>query len=118
MKFTLEWLKAAAIRMLRTAAQVALTMVTVGMAVKDVDWLNVLSVSLVAAVYSLLTSIVTDLPEVGNDGTVNVLPDGDIGGIDLTLNAEDIMKRGLVKLRVQETAAADKGTAEVDQAKE
>lgn len=118
MKFTLEWLKAAAIRMLRTAAQVALTMVTIGMAVKDVDWLNVLSASFVAAVYSLLTSIVTDLPEVGNDGTVNVLPDGDIGGIDLTLNAEDIMKRGLVKLRVQETAAIDKEEDKIELPKE
>ena len=90
MKFTLEWLKAAAIRMLRTAAQVALGMITVGMTVKEVDWLNVLSVSLVAAVYSLLTSVITDLPETGNDGTVTVLPDGDVGDIDLNLDAEDL----------------------------
>lgn len=117
MKFTLEWLKAAAIRMLRTAAQVALGMITVGMTVKEVDWLNVLSVSLVAAVYSLLTSVITDLPETGNDGTVTVLPDGDVGGIDLNLDAEDLKKRGLVKLLVQETAATDEGETKVYQGK-
>ncbi len=110
MKFTLEWFKAAGIRMLRTAAQVALGMITVGMTVKEVDWLNVLSVSVVAAVYSLLTSIITDLPETGNDGVVNVLPGGDIGGIDINLENEELMKKGLVKLRVNETVATGEDT--------
>lgn len=113
MKFTLEWFKAAGIRMLRTAAQVALGMLTVGMTVSEVDWLNILSVSLVAAVYSLLTSIITDLPETGNDGTVNLLPNGSIGGIDIEMSNEDLMKKGLVKLRVADTAAAvDKASEE------
>lgn len=120
MKFTLDWLKAAGIRMLRTAAQVALGMLTVGMTVKEVDWLNILSVSLVAAVYSLLTSIITDLPEIGNDGTVTVLPDGSVGGIDLTVDGKDndyLTKRGLVVLRVHETDAADKEEVKDYQAK-
>ncbi len=103
MKFTLDWFKAAAIRMLRTAAQVALGMITVGMTVSEVDWLNVLSVSLVAAVYSLLTSIITDLPETGNDGAVNVLPTGEVTGVDIDLSGEDVLKKGLVKLVVNET---------------
>lgn len=38
-------------------------MLTVGQAVIDVNWLNVLSVSFVAAVISLLTSV-AGLPEV------------------------------------------------------
>lgn len=117
MKFTLEWFKAAAIRMIRTAAQVALGMLTVGMTVKEVDWLNILSVSLVAAVYSLLTSIITDLPETGNDGTVTILPGGEVGGIDLNVGSEDMTKRGLVMLRVQETDAAAEGETKVYQAK-
>lgn len=103
MKFTLDWFKAAAIRMLRTAAQVALGMITVGMTVKEVDWLNVLSVSLVAAVYSLLTSIITDLPETGNDGEVNVLPTGEVTGINVDLTNEELLKKGLVKLVVNES---------------
>ena len=104
MKFTFEWFKAAAIRMLRTAGQVARGMITVGMTVSEVDWLNVLSVSLVAAVYSLLTSIITDLPETGNDGEVHVLPTGEVTGIDIDLSGEDVLKKGLVKLVVNETA--------------
>lgn len=46
-----------------TAAQTALSFITLGMAVQDVDWLNVLSVSALAAVYSILKSIVVGIPE-------------------------------------------------------
>lgn len=103
MKFTLDWFKAALIRMVRTAAQVALGMITVGMTVREVDWLNILSVSIVAAVYSLLTSIITDLPEIGSDGVVHVLPSGEVTGIDVSLNNEELLKKGLIKLSVSES---------------
>ena len=63
MKFTVKWFQAALIRALRTAAQVALSMFTIGMAIHDINWMNVLSVTAVAAIYSLVTSIATDLPE-------------------------------------------------------
>lgn len=102
MKFTLDWFKAAGIRMIRTAAQVALAMLSIGMTVSEVDWLNILSVSLVAAIYSLLTSIVTDLPETGSDGVVTITPNGDVGGLNIDLNSDEILKKGLVKLKVQE----------------
>ena len=59
--------KAALVRMAKTMAQTALSMLTVGQAVLDVDWLNVLSVSAVAGLISLLTSIATGLPEVNAD---------------------------------------------------
>lgn len=60
---TKKWAKCAAIRSLKTICQVAVSMLTVGQAVMDVNWLNVLSVSLVAGVISILTSI-AGLPEV------------------------------------------------------
>ena len=60
---TREWLKAAAIRAVKTFAQTALSMLTIGQALIDVNWVNVLSVSAVAALISILTSI-TGLPEV------------------------------------------------------
>lgn len=44
-------------------AQTAVSMLTVGQAVLDVNWVNVLSVSAVAGVISMLTSI-AGLPEV------------------------------------------------------
>ena len=102
MKFTVEWLKAAAIRMIRTAAQVALGMLTVGMTLREVDWINVASVSAVAAVYSLLTSIITDLPEVGNDGVLKIEKNGDVAGIDFNSGTNDISKKTVVKLHVDE----------------
>lgn len=58
-----KWWKAALIRAIKTAAQVALGMMTVGMAASEIDWLNVASVSAVAALYSLITSL-AGLPEV------------------------------------------------------
>lgn len=62
-KYWIEWSKKAGIRAVKTFAQTALSMLTVGQAVMDVDWLGVLSVSAVAAVTSVLTSVV-GLPEV------------------------------------------------------
>ena len=58
-----KWLKAAGIRSVKTMAQTAVSMLTVGQAVLDVNWVNVISVSAVAGVISMLTSI-AGLPEV------------------------------------------------------
>ena len=58
-----EWLRAAAIRAVKTFCQTALSMLTVGQAFIEVNWVNVISVSGVAAVISVLTSI-AGLPEV------------------------------------------------------
>ena len=58
-----KWVKAAGIRAVKTMAQTAVSMLTVGQAVLDVNWINVLSVSAVAGVISMLTSI-AGLPEV------------------------------------------------------
>ena len=57
------WVKAAGIRAVKTFAQTAISMLTVGQAFIEVNWINVLSVSGVAAVISLLTSV-AGLPEV------------------------------------------------------
>ena len=60
------WWKAAGIRALKTVAQAAVSMLTIGQAVIDVNWVNVLSVSVVAGVISMLTSI-AGLPEVNEE---------------------------------------------------
>ena len=57
-----EWLKAAGTRAVKTMAQTALSMMTVGQAVIEVNWVNVASVSIVAGVVSVLTSL-AGLPE-------------------------------------------------------
>lgn len=60
---TSKWIKSALIRAVKTFAQTAISMLTVGQAFIDVNWINVLSVSGVAAIISLLTSV-AGLPEV------------------------------------------------------
>ena len=57
------WIKAALTRAAKTFAQAAVSMITVGYGFKDIDWINVLSVSGVAAVVSIFTSL-AGLPEV------------------------------------------------------
>lgn len=57
------WIKAAGIRAIRTVAQTALSLISVGMVLSEVDWAMVASASAVAGVYSLLTSV-AGLPEV------------------------------------------------------
>lgn len=57
-----EWAKAAGIRAIKTVAQTALSMVTIGQAFTEVYWLHVISVSGVAGIISILTSI-AGLPE-------------------------------------------------------
>ena len=58
-----KWFKAAYIRAIKTMAQTAVSMITIGQAFFDVGWLSVLSVSVTAGVVSILTSV-AGLPEV------------------------------------------------------
>lgn len=58
-----KWAKAAGVRAAKTMAQTAVSMCTVGQAVIDVNWINVISVSTVAGIISLLTSV-AGLPEI------------------------------------------------------
>lgn len=62
-----DWWEAARTRAVKTFAQTALSMLTIGQAVTDVNWLSVLSVSAVAALVSVLTSV-AGLPEVEKEG--------------------------------------------------
>lgn len=63
---TKEWIKKAGIRAIKTMAQTAVSLITVGTAITNVDWFMVLCVSLTAGVASLLTSI-AGIPEVEAD---------------------------------------------------
>lgn len=60
------WIKAAGVRSAKTFAQTMLSLITVGAAFVEIDWMYVLSVSAVAAICSLLTSI-GGLPELKSE---------------------------------------------------
>lgn len=60
---TKEWWKAAGKRAIKTVAQTAVAMITVGASATEIDWLNIVSVSVVAGIASILTSI-SGVPEV------------------------------------------------------
>ena len=60
---TKEWLKAAAIRAIKTMAQSAIAMIGTAVVLDEVNWVNVVSASILAGVLSMLTSA-AGLPEV------------------------------------------------------
>lgn len=63
-----KWLKAAGIRAVKTVAQTAVGMLTgEALGIMEVDWLAVASVSAMAGIVSVLTSI-GGLPEVKEEG--------------------------------------------------
>lgn len=62
------WVKAAAVRALKTIAQTAVATIGTTAVMAEVNWLMVASASLLAGVLSLLTSI-AGLPEVETEGT-------------------------------------------------
>lgn len=62
-KNAIKWLKAAGIRALRTVAQSAIATIGTSAVLGEVNWLVVGSSAALAGIISILTSVVTGLPE-------------------------------------------------------
>lgn len=62
-----KFLKAAAIRALRTVAQTAAATIGTAAVLSAVDWRVVISASVLAGILSILTSVATGLPEVDHE---------------------------------------------------
>lgn len=60
---TKKWVKATAVRAVKTFAETFVSMITVGQAFSDVSWMRVISVSGVATIISVAISI-AGIPEV------------------------------------------------------
>lgn len=58
-----KWLKCAGVRAIKTVAQTAASTIGMSVVMSEVDWLLVVSSSLLAGILSLLTSI-AGIPEV------------------------------------------------------
>lgn len=54
---TVEWVKAASVRAIKTMAQAALGIMGTGIFIHDIDWCMVVSASIVAGIASVLTSV-------------------------------------------------------------
>ena len=63
-----QWLKAAGVRAVKTVAQTAVATIGASAVISEVDWVMVVSASLLAGVVSMLTSI-AGLPEVPAETT-------------------------------------------------
>lgn len=63
---TVNWFKAAGVRAIKTMAQTVVGMIIVGTPATEVEWMNVLSVSVTTGIASLLTSV-AGIPEVGEE---------------------------------------------------
>lgn len=56
------WVRASLVRAIKTMAQTAVSLITVGNLVSDMDWVAIASISLTSGIASILTSI-AGLPE-------------------------------------------------------
>lgn len=57
-----SWFKCAGIRAIKTFAQTAVSLITVGQMVTELEWLEIIGISATSAIVSMLTSI-AGLPE-------------------------------------------------------
>lgn len=99
---TKEFFRAALIRAFKTVLQTALSMMAVGMSITDVQWLHVLSVSAMAGVISLFTSLAIGLPEAKTSGEIliDTQTDDASGLLGLQLD-KDVTKDYLEKLKTE-----------------
>ena len=63
MKNIKTWIKAAGVRAVKTVAQTAIAMIGTSVVISDVNWVAVVSASVLAGALSVLTSV-AGLPEV------------------------------------------------------
>lgn len=65
-----KWIKAAAVRAVKTIAQAAVASIGAAVVISEVDWKYIVSASLLAGILSLLTSL-AGLPEVDMEEEAN-----------------------------------------------
>lgn len=67
---TEKWLKAAFVRAVKTFCQTAVSLITVGSMITELDWMSIIGISCTSFIVSLLTSI-AGIPEVQARGDLD-----------------------------------------------
>lgn len=105
-QWTKDFFIAALIRATKTAAQVMLSMITVGAAITSFDWIQILSITATSFVYSILTSVVFGIPEGEFQGTLSFSRrEADEDGVvtpvlKIDVPGNDLLKRNNVNIKV------------------
>lgn len=68
---TKKWIKAAGVRAVKTMAQTAVSLITVGNLITELDWVSIIGISATAGVVSMLTSV-AGLPEVEEQANADI----------------------------------------------
>ncbi len=107
-RITIDFIRAATIRAIKTAAQVMLSMITVGMAITDINWGQILAIAATSAAYSLLTSVAFGIPEGEFQGTLSFqqATDEDHEGevlpvMQLNISGNELLNRNNVNIKVE-----------------
>lgn len=94
----IEFLILAGKRALWTFAEVAVTMIAVGMPFSTIDWRSIFDVALGASVLSILKSIVAGMPEFSNDGSVMI--NDTTCQVNLGIDEQTIKNKKTIRLKV------------------
>ena len=94
------------VRAIWTFAETALGFLTVGAAFYEVDWIQIGSVALTAAIISFLKSIVLGVPEAKRDGKLLIDDSGDNTKwlLQVDTPVEDVSKQKSIRLAVDPEA--------------
>lgn len=104
-RLTKDFFIAALIRALKTAAQVMLSMITIGAAITSFDWLQIISITATAFVYSILTSIVFGVPEGEFQGRMSIQAGDEESNSAVILSIdtpyEELIDKGRANIKVE-----------------
>lgn len=105
-RITKDFIVAALVRAIKTAAQVMLSMITVGAAITGFDWKNIIAIAATSFVYSMLTSIVLGVPEGEYQGSLSFTKDEARDGIitpalKIDIPGNDLLNSKSVNIKVE-----------------
>lgn len=104
MKLDKELFKAAFIRAAHTFLQSVVGMLTVGKAITEFNWKEIILVSLTTTLISFIKSLLIGTPETNTDGTMIVNttdPEKDIYSMVLDKDFDELVDKTVVKFKVQ-----------------